>query len=89
MAAARTASSLTGGDQLSEILADLQRALADCDISPIAEVPTLAPVGDLAGTASAFLNGVSNLFDPFKIEKSKVGTQFDCIRAIVSASVDS
>ena len=87
--AARTAASLTGGDQLSEILTDLQRALADCDISPIDEVPTLAPVGDMAGTAGAFLNDVSDLFDPFKIEKSKVSTQFDCVRAIVSASVDS
>ena len=87
-AAARAAASLSAGVRLSEILIDLQRALADCDISPIDEVPTLAPVGVLAGTAGAYRISGDALVDPFTIEKSKVGTQFDIVRAIVDASVD-
>ena len=87
-AAARAAASLPAGARLSEILIDLQRALADCDISPIDEVPTLAPVGDLAGTAGAYRISADSLVDPFTIEKSEVGTQFDVVRSIIDASVD-
>lgn len=50
---ARHAAGLSGGDRLARALTELQGALADCDIAPIDEVPTLTPIQDLVGTAGA------------------------------------
>ena len=68
---------------------NFEPAFAGSDLLLIDKVPALASVGDLPGTAGAFLNDASDLFDPFKIEKSKVGTLFEIVCANVSASVDS
>lgn len=50
---ARATAALPGGDPVSQMLTELQRTLANCDISPIDEIPTLAPAGDLSSTAGA------------------------------------
>jgi len=49
---ARQVAGLSGGERLARALTELQGALADCDISPIDEVPMLPPVGALVGATS-------------------------------------